>query len=112
MAYRLSPVVVDKENNKWVDSSVRNGYKTMFKELQKENAHTRTVTPKNISSATIQATQNNPGELSKRVQSVSKSFAESLKQNEHSNDDETRATRSGYRYAQVDTYNRKNGQSR
>lgn len=112
MAYRLSPVVVDKEKNKWVDSPIRSNYKKIFKELQKENMHTSTVTPDNISNTTAQIVQANPGEMSKRVQSVSKSFAESLKQNVHSNDDGEPSTRSGYRYAQVDTYNRKKGQGR
>lgn len=112
MCYVLSPVEYNKEGKAWVDTPTRNEYKIMIENLKRRNDAKIKVTPDNISNVTSQTVQANPGEMSKRVQSVSKSFAESLKQNTHSNDDGEPSTRSGYRYAQVDTYNRKKGQSR
>ncbi len=111
-AYSIAPVTFDKTKNEWIESGVRKTYKAMFEELQRETEVKSKVTPSNISNVTSQTVQANPGEMAKRVQSVSKSFAESLKQNTHSNDDGEPSTRSGYRYAQVDTYNRKKGQGR
>lgn len=109
MAYRLSPVVVDKEKNVWVDTPIRKGYKDfykMIKEPKKDNKDTSKVTPDSISNRTVKTVHNNPGELSKKVQNVSKSFYDSLKQNGYTQDDDIK-TRSGLRYAQIDAYNRK-----
>ena len=86
MAYRLSPVVVDKTKNEWIDSAVRKGYKTMFKELQNENINKSKITPNSISNAMVQTMQKNQGELSNKVNSVSKSFYDSLKRKDYLND--------------------------
>ena len=50
--------------------------RTLNEKIEREADEKSKVTPDNISNATSQTVQANPGEMAKRVQSVSKSFAE------------------------------------